>query len=331
MSSGEPLIGRQGLVTVGFVSHHVEALPFIRKQMERHETLVLEEPSAPSFPGMLNGHLSVDDYLLEIDSEFPRFDRLMCGLLMEFHGMGRRIIQVEPYLERLIEIHERFADGKTVADVMASDSLRNVYRAERAATGALIAYYSKSVSASFSEVVEAVKIFARVDAGRLALRDRLRARAIASAADAGESILVEAGYIHYSLYRHLLNQMGVSWKVRVIFLLEPVIRELNGKRRNFGPGDILTLRYALNRHPSQALADLLAARSLIFIKLIETEELLPGASLAPHAEDEIRVGGIVDQLSFDDCENLFNTIRLLKRDFASQTVEDYLASMTEMT
>jgi len=97
MSSGEPLIGKQGLVTVGFLSHHVEALPFIRKQMERHETLVLEEPSAPSFPGMLNGHLSVDDYLLEIDSEFPRFDRLMCGLLMEFHGMGRRIIQVEPY------------------------------------------------------------------------------------------------------------------------------------------------------------------------------------------------------------------------------------------
>ena len=78
--------------------------------MERHETLVLEEPSAPGFPGMLNGRLSVDDYLLEIDSEFPRFDRLMCGLLMEFHGMGRRIIQVEPYLERLIEIHERFAE-----------------------------------------------------------------------------------------------------------------------------------------------------------------------------------------------------------------------------
>ena len=111
---------------MGFVSHHVEALPFIRKQMERHETLVLEEPSAPSFPGMLDGHLSVDDYLLEICSEFPRFGRLMCGLLMECHDMGRRIIQVEPYLERLIEIHERFADGKSVADVMASASLRAV-------------------------------------------------------------------------------------------------------------------------------------------------------------------------------------------------------------
>ncbi len=319
-------MGKQGLVTVGFVSHHVEALPFIREQMERHETLVLEEPPAPSFPSMLNGHLSLDDYLLEIDSEFPRFDRLMCGLLREFHGLVRRIVQVEPYLERLIEIHELFAEGKTVGDVMASDSLRNVYRAERAATGALIAYYSKSVSAPFPEVVEAVKTFALTDARRLALRDRLRARAIESAAGAGEWIFVEAGYIHYPLYRILLDQMGSSWKVRVVFLLEPVIRELKGKRRNLGPGDVLTLRYALNRPPAQSLADLLAARSLIFIKLINTEELLPSASLAPHVQDEIRVNGIVDQLSFKDCEALFNDIRLVKRDLALQRVEDYGAS-----
>jgi hypothetical protein len=275
---------------------------------------------------MLNSHLSLDDYLLEIDSEFPRFDRLMCGLLREFHGLGRRIVQVEPYLERLIKIHELFTEGKTVGDVMASDSLRDVYRAERAATGALIAYYSKSVSAPFPEVVEAVKTFALADARRLALRDRLRARAIASEAGAGESIFVEAGYIHYPLYRILLDQMGSSWKVRVVFLLEPLIRELKGKRRNLGPGDVLTLRYALNLYPSQSLADLLAARSLIYVKLINTQELLPGTSPAPHVQDEIRVNGIVDQLSFKDCEALFNDIRLVKRDLALQRVEDYGAS-----
>jgi hypothetical protein len=331
MSSGEPMIGKQGLVTVGFVSHHVETLPFILEQMERHETLVLEEPPGPSFSGMLDGHLSLDDYLLEIDSEFPRFDRLMCGLLRELHGMGRRIVQVEPYLERLIEIHELFAEGKTPADVMASDSLRTVYRAERAATGALIAYYSRSVSASFPDVVEAVKAFAVTDARRLALRDHLRARAIASAASSGESIFVEAGTIHYALYRHLQNQLGRSSKIRVAFLLEPVIRELKGKRRNLGPGDVLTLRYALDRPPSRSLADLLAARSLVYIKLIETEELLPGASLAPHAEDEIRVSTIVDQLSLGDCETLFEDIRLVKRDLALQEVENYIVSKKRMT
>jgi hypothetical protein len=124
--------------------------------------------------------------------------------------------------------------------------------------------------------------------------------------------------------------MGSSWKVRALFLLEPVIREFKGKRRNLGPGDVLTLRYTLNRPPAQSLADLLAARSLIYVKLINTEELLPEASRAPHAQDEIRVTGIVDRLSFRDCEVLFKEIRLVKRDLALQTVEDYGASKKSM-
>jgi hypothetical protein len=53
------MIRKQGLVTVGLGSHHAEALIFLREQMERHGTIVLEEPSVPDFQTMLNGHLSV--------------------------------------------------------------------------------------------------------------------------------------------------------------------------------------------------------------------------------------------------------------------------------
>jgi hypothetical protein len=317
-------MGEPGLITVGFVSHHVEALPYIRKQMERHEITVLEEPSNPAFSLMLSGDLPPDEYLLEVDSEFPVFDRLLCGVLREVHGVGRRILQVEPYLERLIAIHELLAGGGTVPDVLASDSLRDVYRMERDATKALIDYYARSVSRPFVEVVEAVKTFAAVDAKRLVLRDRLRAQAIAGAAAPGDSIFVEAGYIHYSLYRHLLDQSGGSRNVRVRFLLDPAVRKLRAKRRNLGPGDVLTLRHALRRHPSSSLADLLAARSLIFIKLIQTEELLPGASPWPHAADEARVNGMVDRLSWEDCQRLFEEIRLLRQDRALQKVEAFL-------
>ncbi len=317
--------GKPGVITLGLVSHHVEALPFIREQMELHGTIVMEEPTTPGFRSMLDGTLSIDDHLLEMDPEFPEFHRLMCSLLREFHAMGHRILQVEPYLERLMAIHELLADGKTVAHVLASDSLRPVYLAERAATGALLAYYAKSVRASFPDVVQAVKTFAMADARRLLLRDRLRSMAIASEAFVGERIFVEAGYIHYNLYRHLHHTLGNSWKVRVVFLLEPTVKQLNGKRRNLGPGDILTLRYALNRHPSKPQADLLAARSLMYIKLINTEELLPGASHAPHAEDEARVNAMVDRLSFEDCEGLFREVRMLKRDLALKTVERYCA------
>ena len=72
--------------TVGFVSQHAEALPFLREQMVSHETIILEEPSVPSFQTMISGHFSVDDYLMEIDSEFPYCDRPMCGMLKEFPG-----------------------------------------------------------------------------------------------------------------------------------------------------------------------------------------------------------------------------------------------------
>lgn len=319
------MTGKQGVITLGLVSHHMEALPFIREQMERHGTIVMEEPPTPGFRRMLDGTLSIHDHLLEMDPEFPEFHRLMCSLLREFYAMGRRILQVEPYLESLMAIHEQLAEGQTVDHVMATDSLRPVYLAERAATGALIAYYAKSVTAPFPEVVQAVKILAMADARRLLLRDRLRASAIAAEASACERIFVEAGYIHFPLYQRLFHIIGGSWKVRVVFLMQPAVRQLNGKRRNLGPGDVLTLRYALNRRLPESQADLLAARSLITIKLIKTEELLPGASSAPHAEDEARVNAMVDLLSFEDCARLFHEVRLLKRDLALSTVQHYCA------
>ena len=320
------MIGKPGLLTVGFVSHHAEALPFLREQMERHDTIILEEPSVPTFHEMLGNHLSVDDYLMGVDSEFPKFDRLVCGMLKELHAKGRRIVQTEPYLERLIEIHELFAEGKLPRDILNSDKLRKVYKAERKATGALLSYYASSAKDAFPKVVKAVKAFARADAQRLLLRDGLRASTIASAASSSVSIFVEAGYIHYLLYRFLRHQMGDSWKIRIVFLLEPVIRKLGGKRRNLGPGDVLTLLYSLHRQPDQSLTDLLAARSLIYIKLIEKEELLPGATIAPHAEDEVRINNILDQFSYEDCETLYYRIRFVNRVLSLQVAEEYLTS-----
>ena len=92
-----------------------------------------------------------------------------------------------------------------------------------------------------------------------------------------------------------------------------------------GPGDILTLRYALHGGLSENIADLLAARSLIYIKLLQKNELLPGDSDAPHSEDQVSVNRVVDSLSIEDCRALFDRIRLIKREQACQVVQAYLA------
>ena len=93
-----------------------------------------------------------------------------------------------------------------------------------------------------------------------------------------------------------------------------------------GPGDILTLHYALHGGMPEHQSDLLAARSLIYIKLLQKDELLPGDSDAPHSEDQVRVNRVVDSLSLEDCQVLFDQIRLAKRERAIRVVERYLAA-----
>src|SRR5210317_2085979 len=142
------------MITIGFSSHQLEALPYICEQMERHQVIVLEEPPSPHLQDMLDGSISISDYIMEFDSGFPEFDRQMCALLQELRQAGATIIQVEPYLEKLLQIHELFAAGKTADEVSREPEFKNVYEAEKRATGALISHYAQSMEGSFAAVVE---------------------------------------------------------------------------------------------------------------------------------------------------------------------------------
>jgi hypothetical protein len=94
------------LVTVGLSSHRLEVLPYARCEMENRDAIVLEEAPEPDFPAMLAGKLMIDDYLADKDIEFPEYSRRQMLMLRELHQQGKSILQVEPYLERLIRIHE---------------------------------------------------------------------------------------------------------------------------------------------------------------------------------------------------------------------------------
>ena len=78
------------------------------------------------------------------------------------------------------------------------------------------------------------------------------------------------------------------------------------------------------------LADLLAARSLIYIKLLQKDEMLPVDSDAPHSENEVRVNRVVDSLSLEDCRVLFDQIRLAERQRADRVVEGYLGASPQL-
>jgi hypothetical protein len=169
-------------ITLGLSAHRPEMIPLMASSMQQHQAILLEEPADDGFKRMLTGELGVEDYLREIDVEYPEFSRDMCYLLRELRKAGKEIMQVEPYLEVLLGIHAYFADGHGPDD-LARDSIQYpVFLAEQNATRMLISFYDISMRASFEDTIEAVKRFARTDAARFRLRDSLRAQAVASLA-----------------------------------------------------------------------------------------------------------------------------------------------------
>ncbi|MDY7000935.1 MAG: hypothetical protein SVS15_04035 [Thermodesulfobacteriota bacterium] len=314
------------IVTLASSTHRPETLPFAAHAMRGHEAIFLEEPLLKDFVPMLEGAVSIDDYILQTDFEFPAFAKESCELFRELHREGKVLCQVEPFMETLAAIHELFADGGGPKDVLPRTPMFAVYEAERLWTAALLDFYKKSVGACFRDVVRAVQNFARADAARGRLRDLMRARSVAELLPLYTKVYVEMGYIHVALPRALKKLLPPGYALRRVYLMEPVVQKLMGKRQVLGPGDVLTILYTFRPDFTGKKADLLAAKSLIHIKALHKEEIPESPSdPAPHTRNEIETNRLVGSLSFEDCERLYGQIRNAGTKAARDMVRAYLA------
>ena len=93
--------------TLGLSVHRPEMIPLIRDAMDRCDAIFLEEAPDDGMQPMLDGILPIEDYLLQLDVEYPEFSRHMCGLLRCLYARGKKIVQVEPYLEVLLNIQSK--------------------------------------------------------------------------------------------------------------------------------------------------------------------------------------------------------------------------------
>lgn len=318
-------------LTIAFTTHRPEMIPLAEAMMQEHDVVLLEEPPAPEFKPMLEGRMSIEDYLAPLDLEYPEYSRRMCLALRKIHGQGIELIQTDPYMEELLSIHEFLAEGFAPADLPDRGIRRAVYEKERSATGALLAYYRTVMSASFDEALCAVQNFARRDASRFRLRDRLRAIAVTNRARRFRRPLVEAGVIHYALYPLLRKGLGDEFRVFPNFLAADALRRSGKKgRRLCGPGDRLTLLHIF--HPGlpagRHQTDLLAARALIHAKIIAKSEITESAGRFPHLADEAETIERVNRLSMEDCRGLFPVIRRLSTESAGEAVARFLGRTT---
>ena len=291
--------------------------------MRKHQAIVLEEPASRLLLGMLEHTVSIDAYLLEMDFEFPRFARRSCDLLRELHREGKKILQAEPFMERLGEIHDFFGEGGRPEGIQEGVTHEAVYREEHKWTAALMDYYQKSAGRDFDEIVSSVKAFARADASRGRLRDRLRAEEIVSVARPYESVYVEAGELHVPLLGELRRRIASQDLLKPVHLMGPVVKQLGGKGWALGPGDLLTLIYAFRPDYEGWRADLMAARNLIHVKILQKVEIEEGEDRFPHTRDQIESNQLVEGLSYTECRGLFEKIRSLRTEEAREVARAY--------
>jgi hypothetical protein len=311
-------------INIGFSIHRPEMVPVMARLMGQHDVIFLEEPPEANFENMLNRSLGVDDYLMPLDLEYPEFSRDMCHLEQELYARGKQLIQVEPFVEALVSIHEYFAQENKPEELEQDTLPYFVYLAERNATGALLKYYRTAVTGSFEATVEAIRQFARADAARFRLRDSLRAQAIAQQTGGHESIFVEAGTIHYLLFQKLWRQLSGSFRVRPIFLDREALQGPNQPQHLYSPGDQLTLAYIFHpRLTNETWESLMAAQSIVYSKIIQKEESAEDAGTFLHLTDERDCIRMARTLTIRDCLRLYRLIRHVGTADARRIVSAY--------
>jgi hypothetical protein len=315
------------LITTGLCIHRPEMVPVIARVMETHDVIFLEEPPSPGFADMLNNRLDMDEYLMPMDLEYPEFSRRMCRVEQNLHARGKRLIQVEPFIEALLCIHEFLAQGNRPGDIAPDSLLQFVYQAEKNATAALLDYYRTAVAGSFEQAVSSVRQFARADAARFRLRDSLRAQEIARKADSHRSVFVEAGMIHLYLWQQLRHKLKDKFRVQPVFLDRSALQRPNPHHHTYSPGDQLTLAYVF--HPglfNDKWESLMAARSMVYSKIVQKEENHSNSTAFFHLTDEIDCIQTVRLLSLRDCRTLYPLIRHAGTANARLAVADHVTT-----
>ncbi|MDJ0623611.1 MAG: hypothetical protein QNJ17_11635 [Desulfocapsaceae bacterium] len=297
------------LFSLVYGNHRPETLAHGAEEMARHDVIILEEPPHPNFNDMLRGELAIEEFMLELDLEYPSFSHQQYTLLQQLFREGKTIVQIEPFVENLLEIHDFFADEHSPEELPRPSLLFDVYSREKEATAKLLQYYQCVRTNDFRIIIEAIKDFAEADAERFRLRDELRAKAILSTLPHDRSVFVEAGPMHVLLEGFLKDELPSNWQMQTMISELILLRRQGIEARLFSPGDELTMAYLRRNHQSDGLDDLLAARSLIYAKIVTKEEMADDQTLFAHALDEHRVITMVNSFSFNDCEQLFFQLR----------------------
>ncbi|MFP3909470.1 MAG: hypothetical protein ACOC5L_03620 [Halobacteriota archaeon] len=294
-------------ITVALTSHRVEMLDLLEEEARKNQVLILEEPQNEGLYQFLEGKMDAEYYISQIDTTFPVFTGKYLSLLKELYNEDLEIVQIDPYSQHLEEINKAIEEGKL--DELSGKGIDVVKRVEKGVTYAWLKYQQEFVDQNFDEIVKGTIFFAQADAQRFRSKDFMRAKHIASFLETSESsnILVETGRMHF-LLPEILKKLIEDSYIATVDLVEKKARSCNIQLFE-NPGNLLTEEYIINKKLGEEEAKLMAAQGLIYISLIEKEELLPtDKNPCPHLKDENKIAEYANGLSYDQCKQEFERI-----------------------
>ncbi len=301
-------------VVVVLTSHRVEFLPMLRDEAISAEIIVLEEPTNENLYRLFRNEITLEEYVRGLDTSFPLYTYFLSDLLKNLHQMGKRIYQIEPYLETIQKIQRSIEEGM-FSEVIKDAETEKIRLIEKKAFGAFIDYQEAFMSGDFDRLVEKTIEFSRADAERFKFRDSLRLRKIGEFIesikkeedDPALKLMIEAGSIHTSLPDSLEKALDMDY-VRSINLKEEAAKKIGVEFMN-NPGTRLTEIFIKGIRLRKDKLETLAARSLVYISKISPEEMLPeGENRFPHLMEELRVTKEVEKMDYNACREEFQRI-----------------------
>jgi hypothetical protein len=301
-------------VEIVLTSHRVEFLPMLRDEAISAEIIILEEPTNENLYKLFRNEITPEEYVRGLDTSFPLYTYFLSDLLKNLHQMGKRIYQIEPYLETIQKIQRSIENG-TFSDVIKDVETEKIRLIEKKAFGAFIDYQEAFISGDFEELIEKTIEFSKADAERFKFRDSMRFRKIVDFIeslrkkedDPALKLIIEAGSIHTSLPDSLEKVLETDY-VSSINLKEEAAKKIGVEFMN-NPGTRLTEVFIKGKQIGESELKTLAARSLVYISKISPEEMFPeGKNKFPHLMEELRVTEEVEKMDYNACREEFQRI-----------------------
>ncbi len=293
-------------LTVVLTPPRIEYLRHLEEISRGHDALIIEGPEVESFWEFLRGKIRVDEYLYDLELEYPEFTRELYLMAKRVNDCGVKVIPLDPYQTIAQEIKVAAIMGR-LKEHLKSPINKYVALIELSISRVLREYYMAMLARDFERLVDLTIRFARLDAERIRFRCELRARRLSELVRGNEirgRVAVHAYHLHDVFVKYLRNKINTA-EISVVDLREEVAKRL-GVRLPPHPGRELTLSHVHRRRMSRDEEMLLAARSLIHVSMMPKRELRPSEeNKYPHLKKDLEILTFVNSLDYEGCRRYY--------------------------